>query len=237
MAHSASLPRRAPPAPAMPPLEAPSNGLTTAEANRSAEAGLANVDTTRQRTDGDVIRANALTFFNVVLFSTHLRALRRGRIPRRAFRRHRRRDERRRRHLPGNPRHAHACANWWRSRRHTQRSCATASSRRSSPNTSSRATCIHLKQGDQVVADGRIVDRTAESRRVPADGRVAIPCSAGPASELRSGSFCTAGDCYYIAEKVGVDAYAVKLTADAARAGTARRRRSSSASRASCASC
>ena len=50
----------------MPP-PAPAGGLTSSEAQARAEAGLANVDLTRQRTDGDVIRANALTFFNVVL--------------------------------------------------------------------------------------------------------------------------------------------------------------------------
>ena len=42
-------------------------GLTSAEARAKVEAGLANVDTTRQRTDADVVRGNTLTFFNVVL--------------------------------------------------------------------------------------------------------------------------------------------------------------------------
>ncbi|MGH2634423.1 MAG: hypothetical protein ACRDG3_13520, partial [Tepidiformaceae bacterium] len=61
------------PAPLTPPLPRaatlPQGGLTTAEARDRAEAGLSNIDTTRQRTDGDVIRSNLLTFFNIVLAS------------------------------------------------------------------------------------------------------------------------------------------------------------------------
>ena len=45
----------------------PRNAQLVRSASARADAGLANVDTTRQRTDGDVVRANVLTFFNVVL--------------------------------------------------------------------------------------------------------------------------------------------------------------------------
>lgn len=73
---------------------------------------------------------------------------------------------------------------------------------------------VHLKQGDQVVADGRVVANTAEVDESLLTGE-SESVQRGPGSELRSGSFCTAGDCYYLAEQVGVNAYAVKLTADA----------------------
>jgi cation-transporting ATPase E len=42
-------------------------GLTQVEAERRAAQGLANVEPGDQRTDGDVIRANTLTFFNFIL--------------------------------------------------------------------------------------------------------------------------------------------------------------------------
>ena len=42
-------------------------GLSSAEAQQLAAQGLSNVDSSRQRTDQDVVRANALSFFNLVL--------------------------------------------------------------------------------------------------------------------------------------------------------------------------
>ena len=42
-------------------------GVGLAEAARRLEAGEGNVDTTRQRSDWDVVRSNALTLFNVML--------------------------------------------------------------------------------------------------------------------------------------------------------------------------
>ena len=47
----------------------PGTGLAEAEAARRLAAGEGNVDTTRQRTDWDVVRSNALTFFNVILLA------------------------------------------------------------------------------------------------------------------------------------------------------------------------
>src|SRR5690606_17548410 len=73
---------------------------------------------------------------------------------------------------------------------------------------------IHLRKGDQVVADGHILDRTAEIDESLLTGE-SDSVSRGPGALLRSGSFCTAGDCYYVAEQVGTEAYAVKLTAHA----------------------
>ena len=58
-------------APLPPPPGADANlrGLTSVEARKRAAAGLDNADTTKQRTDRDVVRSNALTFFNVILAS------------------------------------------------------------------------------------------------------------------------------------------------------------------------
>ncbi len=73
---------------------------------------------------------------------------------------------------------------------------------------------IHLKQGDQVVADGKVVGKHAEVDESLLTGESeSVPKQ--PGEELRSGSFCTAGDCYYVAEQVGAQAYAMKLTTDA----------------------
>jgi cation-transporting ATPase E len=214
MAHSASQPRRAAPsAPALPPLSPPSGGLTTAEADRRAAAGLANVDSTRQRTDADVVRANVLTFFNVVLFSLIFALFAVGEF-RDGF-------------FVGVVVAANVAVATWQEIR------ATRTLRELVALTAPHATVvrdgveapilaehivqgdlIHLKQGDQVVADGTVVARTAEVDESLLTGE-SDSVQRGPGSELRSGSFCTAGDCYYTAEQVGVNAYAVKLTADA----------------------
>ncbi|HZQ36728.1 MAG TPA: HAD-IC family P-type ATPase [Dehalococcoidia bacterium] len=73
---------------------------------------------------------------------------------------------------------------------------------------------IVLRPGDQVVADGPIVAGAAEIDESQLSGEAKpVPRRAG--GRLRSGSFCTAGTCAYIAEAVGGDAYAQRLTAEA----------------------
>jgi cation-transporting ATPase E len=197
-----------------PPLTPPPpGGLTTAEANRRAAAGLANVDTTRQRTDADVIRANILTFYNIVLRSLILALFAVGEFRDGLF--------------VGVVVVANVAVSTYQEVR------ATRTLRELVALTAPHATVvrdgiespilaehvvqgdlIHLKQGDQVVADGRVVSNTAEVDESLLTGE-SDSVQRGPGSELRSGSYCTAGDCYYIAEQVGVNAYAVKLTADA----------------------
>lgn len=214
MAHSASQSRRAAPStPAMPPLEPPSGGLTTAEADRRAAAGLANVDTTRQRTDADVIRGNALTFFNVVLGSLILALFAVGEF-RDGF-------------FVGVVVAANVAVSTLQELRatHTLRELVALTAPQATvvrDGTEApilaehivQGDLIHLKQGDQVVADGPVVARTAEVDESLLTGE-SDSVQRGPGSQLRSGSFCTAGDCYYTAEQVGVHAYVVKLTADA----------------------
>ena len=204
-------------APLSPPLPRPpappQGGLTTAEARSRAEAGLSNVDTTRQRTDGDVIRSNVLTFFNIVLGSLILALFLAGEFRDGLF--------------VGVVVVANVAVSTYQELR------ATRTLRELVALTAPQATVVrdgqempiladhivqgdlvHLKQGDQVVADGKVVANTAEIDESLLTGE-SESVQRGPGSELRSGSFCTAGDCYYIAEQVGVNAYAVKLTADA----------------------
>jgi cation-transporting ATPase E len=192
-----------------PPIQ---GGLSSSEAIARAAAGLANVDRSRIRTDGDVIRANALTFFNVVLASLILALLAVGEFKDGFF--------------VGIVVVANVAVAT------LQELKATRTLRELKALTAPKATVVrdgvhcdipaeevvqgdllHLKKGDQVVADGKIVARTAEIDESLLTGE-SESVLRGPGDELRSGSFCTAGDCYYLAERVGSEAYAVKLTAE-----------------------
>lgn len=188
-------------------------GLSSAEAESRRAAGLANVDTTRQRTDGDVIRANTLTFFNVVLFSMIVALFAIGEF-RDGF-------------FVGIVVAANVAIST------IQEIKAVRTLRSLKALTAPRVTVlrdgveleipaedvvqgdvIHLKPGDQVVADGTVLSRNCEVDESLLTGE-SDSVRKQPGSDLRSGSFCTAGDCYYRAEKVGAEAYAVKLTAEA----------------------
>ena len=58
----------------------PQGGLSSAEAEARAARGLSNADNGRLRTDGDVVRSNVLTFFNIVLGSLIIALLAVGEI-------------------------------------------------------------------------------------------------------------------------------------------------------------
>ena len=199
--------------PVPPPSAPPGPGLTQAEAQRRAEAGLANVDTSRQRTDGDVIRSNVFTFFNVVLASLIIALFAIGQF-RDAF-------------FVGIVVAANVLVAT------LQELKATRTLRELVALTAPQVTVVrdgveqpilaehvvqgdllHLKQGDQVVADGRVVARSCEVDEALLTGE-SDSVRKDPGAELRSGSFCTAGDCYYVAERVGTEAYVVKLNAEA----------------------
>lgn len=188
-------------------------GLTTAQAEALIAAGKSNLDTTRQRTDGDVVRSNALTFFNVVLASliVALFAVREFRdglfvglvvVANVAV---------------ATLQEIKATRTLRELRALTAPQAMVLRDGMESPIFAEhivQGDLVHLKQGDQVVADGHIVARNAEIDESLLTGE-SDSVRRGPGDELRSGSFCMAGDCYYKAEKVGADAYAVKLTADA----------------------
>jgi cation-transporting ATPase E len=197
-------------------VPAPLTGLTSAEAAALAEAGKSNVDNSRQRTDGDVIRENALTFFNVVLAALIIALFAVGEFKDGLF--------------VGLVVVANVAVSTWQELR------ALTTLRALRALTAPHATVVrdgieaqllaenvvlgdlvHLKQGDQVVADGRVVSRNCEVDESLLTGESdSIP--KGPGDELRSGSFCTAGDCFYRADRVGAESYAMKLTSEARQA-------------------
>jgi cation-transporting ATPase E len=71
---------------------------------------------------------------------------------------------------------------------------------------------IVLRPGDQVVADGRLL----EARGLQVDESILTgesdPDARRTGETLQSGSFCVAGSGVYEAERVGTDAYANELT-------------------------
>jgi len=198
-----------PDSPAQPALR----GLSSSDAIARAAAGLSNQDTSSIRTDGDVVRGNLVTFFNVVLGSLIAALLAVGEVKDGLF--------------VGVVVLANVAVST------LQELKATRTLRELRALTAPKATVIrdgesrevlaedivqgdliHLRKGDQVVADGHIVDRSAEIDESLLTGE-SDSITRRPGDLLRSGSFCTAGDCYYTAEQVGVEAYAFKLTADA----------------------
>lgn len=191
----------------------PQRGLSSSDAIARAAAGLSNQDGSAIRTDGDVVRSNVVTFFNLVLALLIVALLAVGEFKDGAF--------------VGLVVMANVAVST------LQELKATRTLRELRALTAPRATVVrdghedaiaaedvvqgdllHLRKGDQVVADGHIVDRTAEIDESLLTGE-SDSVSRGPGDLLRSGSFCTAGDCYYTAEQVGAEAYAVKLTAHA----------------------
>lgn len=189
------------------------SGLSSVEAASRAAAGKANVDTSQQRTDLDVVRSNTLTFFNVILGSLIVALVAVGEIRDGLF--------------VGTVVIANVAIATLQELQATRRLRALRAL------TVTRATVVrdgrersipaeevveddllHLVPGDQVVADGHIVSQTAEIDESLLTGE-SEPVRRGQADQLRSGSFCVAGDCYYLAERVGIEAYVVKLTADA----------------------
>ncbi len=175
--------------------------------------GLANVDSSHQRTDGDIVRANALTFFNVVLACLILALFAVGEFRDGLF--------------VGLVVAANVVVGTFQEVR------AIRTLREMVALTAPRAVVVRdgseidvlasevvqgdlvkLKVGDQVVADGHVVADSAEVDESLLTGE-SDSIQKRPGDELLSGSFCTAGSCYYTAEKVGLDAYALKLAADA----------------------
>ena len=208
----------APVIPPADPLEL--RGLSTTEAASRAARGRVNVDTTRERMDREIIRENVLTFFNFVLGSLIVILLVLAVVD-------------------GDAGHAqdglfvglivmmNVAVGTYQELR------ATHTLRRLVASTAPHATVIRdgrerailsrevvegdlvqLKPGDQVVADGPVIAGNAEIDESLLTGESSsIRKEAG--SEILSGSFCVAGSCSYTAQRVGTDAYAVRLTADA----------------------
>jgi cation-transporting ATPase E len=195
----------------LPPVAA--GGLSGADALSLAERGFANVDTSKQRTDLDVVRANTLTFFNVILLALIAALTALGEVRDSAF--------------VGIVVAANIAVSTFQELRATRTlrelvalTAPTATVVRDGLEQTIRATAVvqgdlvHLQPGDQVVADGPVLARSAEVDESLLTGESdSVTRSVG--SDLKSGSFCVGGDCYYRAERVGTEAYIVRLTADA----------------------
>ena len=207
--------------PAEPPVPAPSlDGLSSAEVHDRITRGLVNRDDTPARTDWDVVRENLFTFFNMVLGSL-IAALfvlaivdqNVGNFQDGIF--------------VGIVVAANVAVGTFQEIR------ATRMLRKLVALSAPRATVIRggqeqqvfaidvvqgdlvrLRPGDQVVADGHIVAEAVELDESLLTGE-SSSVRKEPADAILSGSFCTAGSGYYVAEHVGAEAYAVKLTADA----------------------
>jgi cation-transporting ATPase E len=74
---------------------------------------------------------------------------------------------------------------------------------------------IELGQGTQIVADGTVLAADALEVDESLLSGESVPLSKGPGDEVLSGSFVTAGQGWYRAEKVGPESYANQLTAEA----------------------
>ena len=193
--------------------EGPGVGLTEAEAARLLEAGEGNVDTTRHRSTWDVVRSNAITFFNVVLLVLIVALFVVGEFRDGLF--------------VGAVVFANVVVSTYQELRavRTLRELVALTAptavvvrggeeREIVAEEVVRGDLIHLRQGDQVVADGPVTGRAGEVDESLLTGE-SDSIRKAPGDELLSGSFCVAGDLYYRAERVGSEAYALKLTADA----------------------
>lgn len=195
-------------------------GLSAAEVADRTMRGLVNAVVGRERTDRDVIRDNVLTFFNMVLGSLIAILFILAIVDQDAG------------HAQdgifvGLVVVANVVIGTYQEIRATRMlreivalSAPRANVVRDGRETSILATevvqgdLIHVKSGDQIVADGHVVADSGEIDESLLTGE-SSSVRKGVGDELLSGSFCTAGSCYYTAEKVGAEAYAMSLTSDA----------------------
>ncbi|HYJ45434.1 MAG TPA: HAD-IC family P-type ATPase [Pyrinomonadaceae bacterium] len=71
---------------------------------------------------------------------------------------------------------------------------------------------LRIERGDQVVVDGRVrVSNHMEIDESLLTGE-SVPVYKNPGDEILSGSFCISGNGFYVAEKVGDNSYAAKVT-------------------------
>ncbi len=203
------------------PVEPPELvGLTEIEVEQRVAIGRVNRDTSKQRSDVDVIISNVFTYFNLVLFGLI------GILLVLAV------TEQKTDHLQdaafvGIVVLANVLVGTFQELR------ATRNLRQLVALTAPTATVVRegfekeifatdvveddllvLRSGDQVVADGPIVWDEAELDESILTGE-ASSVRRGPGDELESGAFCVGGSCYYRATRVGDESRAVRETRDA----------------------
>ena len=203
------------------PLEPPELvGLTEKEVEQRIAIGRVNRDTSKQRSDVDVIISNVFTYFNLVLFGLI------GILLVLAV------TEQKTDHLQdaafvGIVVLANVLVGTFQELRATRNlrqlvalTAPTATVVRAGFEKEVFATdvveddLLVLRSGDQVVADGPIVWDEAELDESILTGETSS-VRRGPGAELESGAFCVGGSCYYRATRVGDESRAVRETRDA----------------------
>ena len=210
-------PSRRPASPAEPPELI---GLSAAEVAQRLEDGRVNRDTSKQRSNIDVIVANVFTYFNLVLFGLI------GILLVLAV------TEQKTDHLQdaafvGIVVLANVLVGTFQELRATRKlrqlvalTAPTATVVRDGYEVEVPATdvvaddLLILRSGDQVVADGPVVWDEAELDESILTGETSS-VRRGPGDELESGAFCVGGSCYYRATHVGDESRAVRETRDA----------------------
>lgn len=195
-------------------------GLTQTEVTQRLEDGRVNRDSSKQRSDLDVILTNVFTYFNMVLFSLI------GILLVLAI------TERKTDHLQdaafvGMVVLANVLVGTFQELRATRKlrelvalTAPTATVVREGFEREILATdvvaddLLVLRSGDQVVADGPIVWDEAELDESILTGETSS-VRRGPGDDLESGAFCVGGSCYYLATHVGDQSRAVRETRDA----------------------
>ncbi|MFL2635848.1 MAG: HAD-IC family P-type ATPase [Tepidiformaceae bacterium] len=185
-------------------------GLSEQEVARLTSAGLTNKDRTKQRSDLDVVRSNLLTFFNITLTILIAALFAVGAFQDGIF--------------VGLVVLANVLVGTYQELRATRQlraltALSTPHARvirnnfeKEIPSSEVvQGDLIHLLPGDQIVADGRITSEAIEVDESLLTGEAeAIHKEKG--DPLLSGSFCIAGSCFYVTEKVGIESYALNLT-------------------------
>ena len=203
------------------PLEPPELvGLSDRELAQRIEAGRVNRDSSKQRSDLDVVVANVFTYFNLVLFGLI------GILLVLAV------TEQKTDHLQdaafvGMVVVANVLIGTFQEIRATRKlrqlvalTAPTATVVREGYEQEVPATdvvaddLLVLRSGEQVVADGPIVWDEAELDESILTGETSS-VRRGPGDELESGAFCVGGSCYYRATRVGDESRAVRETRDA----------------------
>ncbi len=201
---------------APPPLE----GLSAAQAAERVLDGRVNRDTSRQRSDLDVVLSNVFTYFNTVLFGLIGILLGLGIVDRQG-------DHLQDAGFVGMVVLANVIVGTLQELRATRKlrdlvalTAPTATVIRGGIEMVVPATevvegdLVLLRAGDQVVADGPIIWDEAELDESILTGE-SRSVRRGPGEELESGAFCTGGSCYYRADRVGDQSRAVRETRDA----------------------
>ncbi|HLZ70835.1 MAG TPA: HAD-IC family P-type ATPase, partial [Dehalococcoidia bacterium] len=203
-----------------PPPSVARRGLTSAEAAERALRGLSNRVPRRERSDLAILRANATTFFNLVLGSLVATLLVLAVVDRNA-------GLAQDAGFVGLVAIANIAVGTFQEIRAVRmlRGLVAITApqalvvrdgepRRIAAEEVVQGDLIALRPGDQVVADGPIVSGMAEIDESLLTGE-AKSVARREGARLRSGSFCTAGTCWYTAEAVGGSAYAQQLTFEA----------------------